>query len=225
MSNDVKPICYYCGELATSVEHVPPKCFFPEGQREELFTVPSCNIHNNNKSHDDEYVKVMLTTSANVMFKSVLKPVIDKSFRALDRSPGFASAVFKNPEPAAIHFADGRQIMSTSHEIDLDRFYSFFDSLGRALYFHHEKKIWNGGVRIAPHFLLNDTPEEKDLQMHNELIELFDRANSWGKNKSIFYYNFVTVYSDEKIKDIILYVLTVCLFDEFKVSILLVPSQ
>lgn len=106
----------------------------------------------------------------------------------------------------------------------MERFYSFFDSLGRALYFHHEKKIWEGGVQVAPHFLLNNSPEEKDLQIHNELIELFDRTNSWGKNKRVFYYNFVTVYSDEKTKDIILYVLTVCLFDEFKVSILLVPS-
>lgn len=224
MNKDAKPICYYCGEPATSVEHVPPKCFFPEGQREELFTVPSCNVHNNNKSHDDEYVKVVLATSAKVMFKNVLKPVIDKSFRALDRSPGFASAVFKNPEPAVIQLSDGRQFMSKSHEIELDRFYRFFESLGRALYFHHEKKIWEGGVQIAPHFLLNDTPEEKDLQIHNELIELFDRANSWGENKSIFYYNFVTVYSDEKTKRIILYVLSVCLFDEFEVSIILVPS-
>ncbi|WP_187486972.1 hypothetical protein [Duffyella gerundensis] len=224
MSKDVKSVCYYCGKPATSVEHVPPKCFFPKGQREELFTVPSCNTHNNSKSHDDEYVKVVLATSANVMFKSVLAPVIDKSFRALDRSPGFASAVFKNPEPAVIQFPDGRQFMSTSHEIELKRFYRFFDSLGRALYFHHEKKIWEGGVQIAPHFLLNDTPEQKDLQIHNELIEHFDRENSWGENKSVFYYNFVTVYSDEKTRYIILYVLSVCLFDEFEVSILLVPS-
>lgn len=28
MSKDVKSVCYYCGEPATSVEHVPPKCFF-----------------------------------------------------------------------------------------------------------------------------------------------------------------------------------------------------
>ncbi|UCZ75966.1 hypothetical protein LHK94_02820 [Dickeya zeae] len=224
MSKYFKPVCYYCGEPATSVEHVPPKCFFPEGQREELFTVPSCNIHNNSKSHDDEYVKVVLATSANVMFKSVLTPVIYKSFRALDRSPRFASAVFKNPEPAVIQLSDGRQFLSTSHEIELKRFYSFFDSLGRGLYFHHEKRIWEGRIKIAPHFLLNNTPEEKDLQIHNELIALYDRANSWGKNKSIFYYNFVTVYSNETIEDIIFYVLSVCFFDEFKVSILLVPS-
>jgi hypothetical protein len=52
-----------CDSLATSSEHVPPKCFFPEKKdlprevdlRKNLFKVPSCDAHNSQKSHDDEY--------------------------------------------------------------------------------------------------------------------------------------------------------------------------
>lgn len=44
--------CYMCEAAPTSREHVPPKCLFPESKdvngqnfRENLITVPSCDIH------------------------------------------------------------------------------------------------------------------------------------------------------------------------------------
>lgn len=52
--------CYMCDLSATSVEHVPPKCMFPEFKdakvdlRRKLITVPSCDDHNAKKSRDDE---------------------------------------------------------------------------------------------------------------------------------------------------------------------------
>ena len=62
--------CYWCGRDATSREHVPPKCLFPEDKdiksiykgtfRRSLITVPSCDEHNLAKSHDDEYLMVCL---------------------------------------------------------------------------------------------------------------------------------------------------------------------
>jgi hypothetical protein len=55
--------CYMCEELATSVEHVPAKCFFPKGQRQNLITVPSCPRHNNETSKDDEYVRGIIVTA------------------------------------------------------------------------------------------------------------------------------------------------------------------
>ena len=56
--------CYMCTSAATSVEHVPPRCLFPEQKdlpigvdlRKQLITVPSCDIHNSRKSKDDEYL-------------------------------------------------------------------------------------------------------------------------------------------------------------------------
>lgn len=214
-------ICYYCGNAATGVEHVPPFCFFPEGQRVDLFTVPSCDIHNHKKAKDDEYVKTALTISAKLMFKNNLSHVIDKSFRALDRNCAFRQTVLRNPEPALIQLNDGMLFESFSHEIDLPRFMSFFDSMGRALYFHHENKVWDGHVSVAPHFLLKESAEEKDIEIHNELIVHYDKEHSHGKNKNVFYYNFISVLDNEIDQNIIAYVLAVCLFDEFKISIIL----
>lgn len=59
--------CYMCEQAATSREHVPPRCLFPESKdmggaqyRENLITVPSCDVHNMAKSRDDEFLMVSL---------------------------------------------------------------------------------------------------------------------------------------------------------------------
>lgn len=57
-------VCYFCGEPATTTEHVPPQSFFPEDDeargtslRRNLITVPSCNLHNNGKNEIDEKIR------------------------------------------------------------------------------------------------------------------------------------------------------------------------
>jgi hypothetical protein len=59
--------CYKCGNIATSREHVPPICLFPEAKdvfglnfRKDLITVSSRDGHNSNKSHDDEFLMVSI---------------------------------------------------------------------------------------------------------------------------------------------------------------------
>ena len=53
--------CYMCDAAATSDEHVPPKCFFPERlQGKRLLTVPACETHNNANATDVEYVRGIL---------------------------------------------------------------------------------------------------------------------------------------------------------------------
>jgi hypothetical protein len=58
-----------CEMAATSREHVPPLCIFPEMKdmqdgtdyRQNLITVPACDAHNLKKSADDEYLQLILT--------------------------------------------------------------------------------------------------------------------------------------------------------------------
>lgn len=56
-------ICYRCDAIATTREHVPAKCFFPKEHRLNLITVPSCQLHNNESSKDDEYVRGIIVSS------------------------------------------------------------------------------------------------------------------------------------------------------------------
>ena len=66
-----------CSQIATSKEHVPPVCLFPEEKdiktsifRNNLITVPSCELHNSKKSKDDEFLVACLAgiVGNNVIF-------------------------------------------------------------------------------------------------------------------------------------------------------------
>src|ERR1700681_2113661 len=65
------PTCYACDERRRSVEHVPPKCFFPDEKdangnlpyRKQLITVPACDDHNLRRSKDDFYAAFHLTST------------------------------------------------------------------------------------------------------------------------------------------------------------------
>jgi hypothetical protein len=64
MTEKQPEICYACNNIATSREHVPPKCLFPTelgiNLRKALITVPSCEVHNGKKSDDDEFLLASL---------------------------------------------------------------------------------------------------------------------------------------------------------------------
>jgi hypothetical protein len=73
-----KRICYYCGNLGETREHVPPKCFFGDTLHNPL-TVYACKQHNEGKSKSDQVMlKAMLyplrpTTDIQYQFDTKLK--------------------------------------------------------------------------------------------------------------------------------------------------------
>src|SRR5689334_8854010 len=59
--------CAYCGEPATTRDHIPPKKLFPQPWTDDLITVPACSACNNCSSSDDEYFIWMVTVSAKAI--------------------------------------------------------------------------------------------------------------------------------------------------------------
>ncbi|WP_246722873.1 hypothetical protein [Aureimonas sp. OT7] len=59
--------CYFpgCNEKGTTKEHIPPRSFFPVGERLQLLTVKSCKKHNNDKSTNDLYVLAQICMNAS----------------------------------------------------------------------------------------------------------------------------------------------------------------
>ena len=45
--------CAYCGEPATTYDHVPPQCLYTRPLPSNLVTVPACAACNNGASKDD----------------------------------------------------------------------------------------------------------------------------------------------------------------------------
>lgn len=49
-------LCIYCGEKATTREHIPSKVFLEEPFQRELAVLPACRVCNNGFSSDEQYL-------------------------------------------------------------------------------------------------------------------------------------------------------------------------
>jgi hypothetical protein len=48
-------ICVYCGAIATTDDHIPPRCLYGKNKPSNLVTVPACEDCNQGASMDDQY--------------------------------------------------------------------------------------------------------------------------------------------------------------------------
>ncbi len=109
------------------MEHFPPKSFFPKGGNLQLKTVPSCVVHNNDKSKDDTYILAHICLHA-ANGDNLPKRVFQHSILpALQRGPGFQKLMNEGAE----WLAGGAR----RYPVDLERFDNWFDGLVHAIFF------------------------------------------------------------------------------------------
>ena len=115
--------CYYqgCKEEGDDKEHIPPKCFFPSGEKEQLMTVYSCKKHNNDKSQDDQYAlaQICMNTSPSNRSREVWETSVVPQ---LEFNNG---ALRKRLAAGSEQLPDG----SVRYKVDVKRLDSFFSAL------------------------------------------------------------------------------------------------
>jgi hypothetical protein len=195
-----RPSCYACTAGATSREHAPPRCLFPEAKdtpggsnyRKNLITVPACDSHNSEKSHDDEYLFFVLSgsyTSSGIG----LQQFITKVRRAFEKRPSKAEGFIRRAAPVQLRrpedkdWEHGAQVIVEGERLD--------DVLGnsaRALYFHHTNKKFLGPVEVLTNFTMY-----MNKQVQAAVSEAFDRTAhimssepSLGDNPEVFTYKY-----------------------------------
>lgn len=191
--------CYWCGKPATSREHVPPKCLFPEDRdirkitnktyRSNLITVPSCDEHNMEKSRDDEYLMVCLASRVGNNLEAFVHTKT-KVCRTRDRFPSIIET-----------FGDGflekdDTIFSVQHaHIDMNRLYHSFEAIARALHYYEFGSRYEGECKIITR--LNYNPKEIEAsRLNDELCTIIENEMpTWdtevrGDNPCIFTYQF-----------------------------------
>jgi hypothetical protein len=192
-----------CDKPAEGVEHVPPRCLFPEKKdlpegvdlRKQLITVPACDLHNTSKSQDDEYLLYLLVINlpANETAKNQF---LTKIMRSIERNPGLIKKIMANPHPVvAVDKETGQAHHTVAVNIDDARLDTALDHIARALYFHHFKAQWLGNVRTQPDFLLSSL-DPVNGQERNKLGEymvaaadqLFADKEFHGANPDVFKY-------------------------------------
>jgi len=142
------PDCYMCEARATSREHAPPLCLFPEQQeigrdlRCNLVTVPSCDLHNSRKQTDDEFFRAVILMFAAGNSTVAQLQFLGKLLRAAKRKPEAHSSFFVDYGK----IADGS---GNALQIDVGRFEKCIDHLARALFFDAFKAKWSLSFVVA----------------------------------------------------------------------------
>jgi hypothetical protein len=194
--------CFACSSHATTREHVPPVCLFPETKdtdgnqdfRRNLITVPACADHNLAKSGDDEYLLWVLST--NLPANSVARQQVStKLRRARERRPALGQAILSDTKDVTV--VDSHS--GTKHdavEVPLNgaRFQRVLDLVALGLYRHHFRKRWPGSIRVHPDFIgYADAGQIVDADTHR--LVLFDAAQKlfapepkYGENPDVFWY-------------------------------------
>lgn len=198
--------CYICGQPSTSVEHAPAKSFFPKGQRDQLITVPSCAVHNEATSKDDEYVRNIIAMmignnghALNHFLKTCLasfkhSPALLSRTTAVNRRVYVADADATEPQPAL------------SLQIERDRIELVLRKIGYALFYHQFRGPWERGLNIATEYLVTQQFQQ------DEFGKLIKDAKSdpgfvepvyTGSNPEIFKYAFLPSEIDSKFDQVL----------------------
>ncbi len=153
--------CYYCGQPATSLEHVPPKCIFPEGKdtfgkdyRKNLITVPSCDQHNLRKSKDDEFLMVCLTPTVGNNVAGIIQTKT-KLRRACDATDGrLLKTAIRVTKRVTLVTPDGTKFPAlVGQHANLRRLHTALEHVARGLYFHATGNRFVGTCVTFPSFI------------------------------------------------------------------------
>ena len=177
--------CYWCNAPATGIEHVPPRNLFPKGNRIELITFKSCDLHNQDFSKIDERIRFHMTSMSGES-EIAKKHFDDKTIRGLSRpeSKGLAINLIQN----RFKTNEGEVLSRENAELwDL-----YFEKITRGLYFTCFKEPLNGkthffsnkikmlNLSANAHFYYN--------LLEEKLSEFWIEGNP--KNKKIFDYKY-----------------------------------
>lgn len=152
-------ICYRCGALAVSREHVPPLCIFPEKKdthgdfRKNLITVPSCDEHNSQKSKEDEFLLLSIASIVGNNYLGFLHTQT-KISRALRRkSQNFLEkAVMRNAKTFVLNSNKSKFVVSQGSP-DYHRLVNCFENIAAGLFFKEFNKVFNGEFKMFFGFL------------------------------------------------------------------------
>jgi hypothetical protein len=194
-----------CDAPATGVEHVPAKCFFPKGQRINLITVPSCDLHNNATSKDDEYTRGIIVSCSgnNKLALSHWRGDVRKGYI---HSPKLFLKTFREQKDHSFFH-------------DRSRIDSIMIKIAYGLYYHTFKKVWNSTpVPYYKQFRFDDGKTDIEVLLPN-YQSIPEHPIYEGSNQAVFKYQ----YLEGKINGREDCLFKLIFYDGFEVLIL--PSQ
>lgn len=199
-------LCYACNKLATTSEHSPPSCLFPENKylpegvsmrQGRLIKVRSCAEHNTEKSADDEYFRFVL--AVNVMANPRGHgQALTKVLRSFQRRPAVKAGFLKNAKTVNIRESYGSKIHKADEvPIDFERFDRSLKLTSLGIYRDYYGNRFTGEVLTFADFV--DLPgdsefQELRLKIYDEASKEFSLISKLGDNPEVFWYQVLEKY-------------------------------
>jgi hypothetical protein len=189
------PSRYACGGSKTSMEHAPPKCFFPEATdprgtylyRRDLIKVPSCDLHNTEKSSDDVYALWHLAALDGVnacggmVHENLLRRIAARDWEER------GGALMRRLWSEVNEIDNGRPV----GRLDPGRLIRFLQECAQAVYFFETFRKLALPLRVTN--LSNDFRDPAQAEGLRKREEFFDSemgdSKALGANPDVFHYS------------------------------------
>lgn len=149
-----KGTCVFCGNPATTRDHVPPKGVFPDPKPSDLITVPACDSCNSNTKLDDEYFRWLVATGSEDS-EHALKLIKDRILPKFQRRPALLHQIMKGATRVDVHSEGGIYLgKKPAFYFDRPRIQAVIDKTVRGLYFRELDTVLPKDAMVA-NFVLN----------------------------------------------------------------------
>lgn len=184
--------CVYCGDSATTMDHVPPRTLFQK-PRPELITVPSCSSCNNDPSKDDEYFRNLLLTDDRIRDHPEAKGLIEAYTRSLKRpqATGLRAAMLRDTtrfpliSPAGIIYGEGTGLKS-----DFTRERKVLERVTKGLFYHEFQTPHPNENSISVYSTRHMDEGRKGLNTVLEFISYIKPENKKTIGNDVFSYGY-----------------------------------
>ncbi len=198
--------CYFqgCKEKGITKEHIPPRSFFPDGEKEQLLTVKSCEFHNNAKSKDDLYVLAQICMNAAPSNRA-REVFMNKVVPQLEFNNG---ALRKRLAEGAVPLGNG----AVKYKVDVPRLDDFFTALSCGLIFN------SCGSSLPANYSISHVYHNFQSEADPEIQQIEDAINTLYAGKPMAFLEF----GDPDTRNKKIYTVTIFGIPDFQSSITIV---
>ena len=194
-------MCVYCNiRKATIKDHIPPKCFYPKPQPNNLITVPCCEECNKKYGQDDEYFRSIIVMKNDIYDNENAKQLFEKVIKSFQRKEavGFKKSILESLEVKNLFSKSGIYLGKIpTYQVDNDRIRNFLKRIALGLYSIHFKKNYTFNKTDIRTYLLDDinkSDHKSQTEILKNIIIPFEKHNTYFiGNTSVFRYKFINV--------------------------------
>lgn len=132
--------CIYCGNIADTREHIPPKQFFKGILDKSLITVPSCKACNSEFQKDEDFFRQFYASMLMERSPEAKKLMDGEISRSILRTPALGRQMFSQMKLVSAYtragLFKGKMTMYSVSDSDKERINRVVTKVIRGLFFH-----------------------------------------------------------------------------------------